>query len=446
MNNRTILLVEDEQLHRLTLQDNLEDAGYQVYCAENGQQALDLIAKHSFPVALFDIKLPDISGIELQHELQSRQPDCNIILMTGQSSVEAAVVAMRDGAYDYLAKPFKVDLLLLRIERAFQLQTLRKQLIECSSGQALSSNSPKFQQVVHSCKVAAQTQATVLLLGESGVGKERLADFIHRSSPRAAAPMIRVNCAAIPEALLEGEMFGYRKGAFTGAQRDHDGLLLQADGGTLFLDEIGEIPLTMQVKLLRVLQEKKLRRLGEDRERNVDFRLVAATHQDLAQLVKEGRVREDFYYRLNVIPVQIPPLRERREDIAALLSEFINFFARQNDQAPIVLSPETFASLENYPFPGNIRELRNLLERLQVLYAGQEVGPDKLPPEIVAAKATGSELIQGFRTDVSLKEAVRKFEAKFIRAVLVEERDNKSAAAERLGISRKTLWEKLSRE
>lgn len=446
MKHKAILLVEDEKLHRLTLQENLEDAGYQVHSAETGQEALDHLARQFFPVALIDIRLPDFSGIELLYELQSRQPDCSVILMTGQSSVEAAVAAMRDGAYDYLAKPFKIDLLLLRIERAFQLQILRQQLTECSAGQKLESHSPQFQKVMQSCQVASATQATILLLGESGVGKECLAEYIHENSPCAAGPMIKVNCAAIPETLLEGELFGYCKGAFTGAQRDHAGLLLQADGGTLFLDEIGEIPLPMQVKLLRVLQERKLRRLGEEKELSVDFRLVAATHQDLPQLVKEGRLREDFYYRLNVIPLRVTPLRERREDISLLIVDIIKHFSQRYAQPPIVLSPEAFQALEKYHFPGNIRELRNMLERLQVLYAGQVIKLSDLPTEIPADKPSGSELIQGFRTDIPLRQAAKEFERRFILSIMEEEQGNRTVTARRLGISRKTLWEKLSRD
>ena len=443
MMTKSILLVEDEALHRITLHDNLENAGYQIHSAENGQQALDLLAKQLFPVALIDIRLPDISGLELLYELRSRQPDCSVILMTGQSSVEAAVAAMRDGAYDYLAKPFKVDLLLLRVERAFQLHSLRQQLSESCPEEFFFSHSPKFQKLVQSCRVAAATQATILLLGESGVGKERLADFVHKNSPRAAAPLIKVNCAAIPETLLEGELFGYCKGAFTGAQRNHDGLLLQADGGTLFLDEIGEIPLPVQVKLLRVLQERQLRRLGEDKERNVDFRLIAATHQNLEELVKTGRLREDFYYRLNVIPLEIPPLRERREDISLLIVDILHHFSDLYGVSPIVFSPEAIHALENYSYPGNIRELRNLLERLIVLYSGQVIGPAELPAEISQSRSSGSEVIQGFHTDRPLRQAVKEFEQRFMQAVLEEEQGNRTLTAKRLGISRKTLWEKL---
>lgn len=446
MDNKSILLVEDEPLHRLTLTDNLENAGYQVFSVDCGQAALDLLNEHNFPVALIDIRLPDISGIELLYELRSRQQDCSVILMTGQSSVEAAVAAMREGAYDYLAKPFKVDLLLMRIDRAFQLQTLRQQLTKCTNEHLLASHSPVFQKTLKTCEAAAATSASVLLIGESGVGKELLADYVHANSDRSDKPIIKVNCAAIPESLLEGELFGYRRGAFTGALRDHDGLLLQADRGTLFLDEVGDIPLSMQVKLLRVLQERKLRRLGGNHEQQVDFRLIAATHHDPAEMVRTGRMREDFYYRLNVIPVSIPPLRERQEDFPMLVINILRFYSQHYSQTPILLTPEALKCLEKYRFPGNIRELRNMLERLQVLYAGQEVDLADLPDEVTAGKITGSELIQGFHTDIPLKVASKEFEKRFIQTVVDEEGGNRTAAAERLGISRKTLWEKIGRQ
>ncbi len=446
MNTKALLLVEDERLHRLTLQDNLEAAGYSVVSAENGQQALDHLGRQAFPVALIDIKLPDISGLELFYELRSRQPDCCVILMTGQSTVEAAVAAMREGAYDYLAKPFKVELLCMRIERAFQLQSLRDQLAGRHEETGFTSHSPKFLQLVQSCRVAAATQATILLLGESGVGKERLAEYVHKASPRAEGPLVRVNCGAIPETLLEGELFGYCKGAFTGAQRSHEGLMLQANGGSLFLDEIGEIPLVMQVKLLRVLQERKIRRLGEERELAADFRLIAATHQNPEELVRQGRMREDFYYRLNVIPLQVPPLRERREDIPLLIVDILHYFSDQYGVAPIVFSPEALQALGDYTYPGNIRELRNLIERLLVLYAGQVIGLAELPVEITGKRSSGSELIQSFQTDLPLRQAVKEFELRFIRTVIDEEQGNQTAAASRLGISRKNLWEKLNRD
>lgn len=395
MKDKKLLLVEDEPLHRMTLQDNLQDAGYQVVSAESGQQALDFLTQQLFSVALIDIRLPDISGLELFSELKNRQPECSVILMTGQSSVEAAVTAMRDGAYDYLAKPFKVDLLLLRIER--------------------------------------------------GVGKERLAEFLHKNSPRALAPLVRVNCAAIPETLLEGELFGYCKGAFTGAQRNHDGLLLQANGGTLFLDEVGEISQAMQVKLLRVLQEHKLRRLGDEQELTVDFRLIAATNQNPEELVRQGRMREDFYYRLRVIPLQVPPLRERREDIPLLVVDILHQFSEQYKIAPVIFTPEALQALSGYDYPGNIRELRNLIERLLVLYAGQTIGLTELPEEIGGQRSAGSELIQSFQTHLPLRQAVKDFELRFIRMVIEEEQGNQTAAAKRLGISRKNLWEKLHR-
>ena len=442
MTDASILLVEDEKLHRMTLEDNLRGAGYEVLSVASGQEALDLLPQHNFAVALLDIYLPDITGIDLFYLLRERQPQCSVILMTGQSSVEAAVTAMREGAYDYLAKPFAVELLLVRIERALQLHRLHQQLSAAEPGE-IPSRSPHFQKLLQACQVAAKTPATILLLGESGVGKERLANFIHSQSPRAKGALIKVNCAAIPETLLEGELFGYCKGAYTGAQRDHEGLLLQANGGSLFLDEIGEIPLAMQVKLLRVLQERRLRRLGDEKERAVDFRLIAATHQDVRELVRQGRLREDFYYRINVIPLSVPPLRERREDLSPLVAQLIQSFARRYQQPPILLTPEVFDCLENYAFPGNIRELRNLLERLQVLYAGKMIHVRDLPAEYHQTQANHGELIHCFATHLPLRQASKEFERRFIQIVLDEEQGNRTLTAARLGISRKNLWEKL---
>ncbi len=444
---RAILLVEDDPTHRTLLQANLADEGYTVFPAETGQQALDLLVEQVFPVALLDIRLPDLSGIEVLRELRARQPECCVLLMTGQASIEAAVEAMREGAHDYLAKPFRTELLLMKLERAFQLQQLRAENIALREDGpvSLESVSPRFQKLLASCRASAQTDATILLLGESGVGKERLAEYLHAHSPRREKPLVRVNCAAIPETLLEGELFGYRKGAFTGAHKDHPGLIEQADEGTLFLDEIGEIPLAMQVKLLRVLQEKRVRRLGSEQERPVDFRLIAATHRNLEEMVAEGRLREDFYYRLNVVPLQVPPLRERREDLPMLVAALVADIAGRYRQAPIRMAPETLRELERYRFPGNIRELRNMLERLQVLCPGEVIRPAQLPEEVRdrGGGGAGSELVQAIRTDQTLREAVQDFERRFIERVLEEEDGNRTRAAERLGISRKNLWEKL---
>jgi len=443
---QNLLLVEDDPTHRLLLSESLADAAYQVAAAETGQQALDLLSEQIFPVALIDIRLPDLSGMELLRELRERQPDCCVLLMTGQATVEDAVAAMLEGAHDYLAKPFRTELLLMKLERAFQLQQLKAENIALREGDSvnLASASPAFQKLLGACRAAAPTDATVLLLGESGVGKERLAEYLHQHSLRSEQALVRVNCAAIPETLLEGELFGYEKGAFTGAQKAHVGVLEQADGGTLFLDEIGEIPLPMQVKLLRVLQEKKSRRLGSEKEIEVDFRLIAATHQNLEQLIDEGRMREDFYYRLNVVPLNVPPLRARKEDLVPLIGQLIGQISSQYRQSPISFDPASLQLLEHYRFPGNVRELRNLLERLQVLCPGEVIRPAQLPAEVrEPGGGAGSELVQGFRTDQPLRQAVQQFEIRFIQRVLEEEGDNRTAAAQRLGISRKNLWEKL---
>ncbi|NOY13152.1 MAG: sigma-54-dependent Fis family transcriptional regulator [Deltaproteobacteria bacterium] len=446
--DKRLLIVEDEPSHRLLLADNLTEAGYRVTTAATGQQGLDALVEHLFPVVLLDIRLPDLSGIELLRELRERQPDCCVILMTGQATIEAAVSAMQEGAHDYLSKPFRTELLLLKLERVFQLQQLRAENLALRDEGALSlaSASPSFQKLLAACRASAPTDATVLLLGESGVGKERLAEYLHRHSLRSDKPLVRVNCAAIPESLLEGELFGYRKGAYTGAHQDHAGLLEYADGGSLLLDEVGEIPVAMQVKLLRVLQEKRVRRLGSEQEHPVDFRLIVATHRNLEEMVAVGSMREDFYYRLNVVPLQVPPLRERHEDLLPLIGQLITELAGRYRQPAIHLAPESYRLLERYRFPGNIRELRNMLERLQVLCPGETIRPGQLPPEVrerTAGTGSGSELVQAFRTDLSLRQAVQQFEVRFIERVLEEAGGNRSAAARRLGISRKNLWEKL---
>jgi transcriptional regulator with PAS, ATPase and Fis domain len=290
----------------------------------------------------------------------------------------------------------------------------------------------------------ADTLATVLLQGESGTGKELAADLLHALSPRKEGPLVKVNCGAIPESLLESELFGYEKGAFTGAERTRRGYLEQADGGTLFLDEIGEIPHAMQVRLLRVLQDRRVQRLGSEAPVTADFRLIAATHRKIEELRESGAIREDFFYRLNVIPLTLPALRERKEDIPLLLDHFIRRYSAMHSKPPIRLSAEVLDLLQRQTFPGNVRELQNLIERLQVLQPGAEILPRHLPPEYRRPTENGSEVIQCFRTELSLREALQEFETRFIERVLQEEGGNRTGAARRLGISRKNLWEKLS--
>jgi DNA-binding NtrC family response regulator len=444
---RRILLVEDDPLHRDMLAEALADKGYQVSPAANGQEALEALAGAGFQAALVDIRLPDVNGMELLDHLLTRHSECTVLLMTGQATVEAAVTAMKKGAYDYLAKPFRIELLLLKLERLFHLKEVEgenRRLREATSQGGMVASSPKMRRFLATLESVADTLATVLLQGESGTGKELAADLLHALSPRKEGPLVKVNCGAIPESLLESELFGYEKGAFTGADRSRRGYLEQADGGTLFLDEIGEIPHAMQVRLLRVLQDRRVQRLGSEAPVTADFRLVAATHRKIEELRESGAIREDFFYRLNVIPLTLPALRERKEDIPLLLDYFIRRYSAMHGKPPIRLSAGVLDLLQRQTFPGNVRELQNLIERLQVLQPGAEILPRHLPPEYRRPTENGGEVIQCFRTELSLREALQEFEARFIERVLQEEGGNRTAAARRLGISRKNLWEKLS--
>jgi DNA-binding NtrC family response regulator len=444
--DNTILLVEDDPVHREMVAEVLSEKGYQVCVAETGQEGAQALDRQEFTVAVVDIRLPDIDGMSLLDLIQTRQPLCPVLLMTGQATIEAAVEAMRRGAYDYLAKPFRMEILLLKLDRLLHFRRLERENRQLRDGTScgMLGHSVSLRQFLKTAENVAGTSATVLLQGESGTGKELAADFIHLHSPHRGGPMIKVNCGAIPENLLEAELFGYEKGAFTGADRIHRGYLEQSHGGTLFLDEIGEISQGMQVKLLRVLQERSIRRLGSETSIAAGFRLIAASHRPFEELRESGSIREDFFYRLNVIPLHLPPLRQRRDDIPLLLNHFICRFAAAYGRPPVRFTPEAMDLLLAYSFPGNIRELENLIERLQILFGGEELTPSKLPPEIRRGAETSSAVIQSFRTDLPLREVIRSFERLFIQRVLEEEHGNRTAAAKRLGISRKNLWEKLT--
>jgi two-component system, NtrC family, response regulator HydG len=444
---RRVLLVEDDQIHREMLIETMAEKGFAVTPAATGQEALDATAGQTFDVALIDIRLPDTDGFALFEHLLERQPECSVLLMTGQATIEAAVTAMKRGAHDYLAKPFRMELLLMKLDRVFHLKKLERenrQLKGQTPPGGIVGNSLRMRRFLTTVGNVAGTGATVLIQGESGTGKEMIAELIHSLSTHPEGPMIKVNCGAIPEGLMEAELFGYEKGAFTGADRARRGYLEQAHGGTLFLDEIGEIPHAMQVKLLRVLQDHRVQRLGSEAAVPADFRLVAATHRNLEELRDAGTIREDFYYRLNIIPLVLPPLRERRGDLPLLIDHFIRKFSVLYEKEPIRISPDAFDVLLGYHFPGNVRELANLIERLQILAPGEEIDPRRLPPEYRRSIEPGSEMFQCFRTELPLREALHDFELRFIHRVLQEEGGNRTAAARRLGISRKGLWEKLS--
>jgi len=444
--NKKVLLVEDDDLHRTMVSGALEKNGYDVCSVDSGQGALLAMQEDSFIVALLDIRLPDSDGFQLLASLHDLQPDCHAVMMTGEASIESAVRAMQEGAFDYLAKPFRTELLLMKFARIFAWHDLTEENRALRSGidHGMVGTSRELKVFLDSLKGAAESEATLLLLGETGTGKELAADFVHQLGFRKEGPFIKVNCGAIPESLLEVELFGCVKGAFTGADKSRPGVLEQAHGGTLFLDEIGEIPPAMQVKLLRVMQELIVTRIGDDKTTPADFRLVAATHRDLEELRELGQLREDFFFRLNVVPLTVPPLRSRRSDVPLLINHFVDLHSARHRKTAIEFSPESLEILQSYNFPGNVRELENLVERLQVMHPGSEILPRNLPEHIRQTATASSKRSRCFPTELPLREAVKDFEMQFIQFILEEENGNRTRTAKRLGISRKTLWEKMA--
>src|SRR6516165_1251037 len=383
----TVLVVDDEPALADSLQKILERESLRVLTAGSGGEALDLVRREPVSVLITDLMMPGMSGIDLLKASRSVSPETETVLMTAYGTVENAVEAMKQGAYDFVTKPIKRAHLLRVLGKALEKRSLvqenrslRAQLA-AEKRRTLIGQSLPWRRTMDIVMQAAPSQATVLLLGESGTGKELLARAIHEASPRATGPFVPVNCAALPETMLEAELFGYEKGAFTGAVQRHDGRFLQADCGTLFLDEIGEIPTHVQVKLLRVLQEGEVERLG-GRTQKVDLRLVAATNQDLRAAVKDGRFREDLYYRLNVIALRVPPLRDRREDIPLLAEHFLQLYAAKNARHLGGMSRAALDLLSRYEWPGNVRELENTIERAVVLCRGSAIELDDLPPEV----------------------------------------------------------------
>jgi DNA-binding NtrC family response regulator len=440
-----ILVVEDDPLFSTMLVAALERVGYDVCHAETAATALEAATQREFDVALLDMRLPDADGLDLFRAIQDRHPGCTAIVMTGHASVESAVEAMRQGAHDYLPKPFPTEALLLKLQRLFRQKGIEGELAALragSQGVGFVGRNRRLLRLLETVRTVAGTDATVLLQGESGTGKELVAEQLHRESPRREGRLVKLNCGAVPESLMESELFGHEEGAFTGAARQRIGTLQQAAGGTLFLDELGDIPSSMQVKLLRALQEKTIRRLGGEAEVPVDFRLVTATNRDVDELVESGVLREDFYFRLSVVPITVPPLRERKDDLPLLLEHFVKRHSAAHGADPVRFSPEAMDLLVDYPWPGNVRELQNVVERLQVLTPGLEIGPRHLPPEIRKNRPAEGVLFEAVPTTLTLKKAVRRFEQRYIERVVEEEGGNKAAAARRLGVARETLWKK----
>jgi two-component system response regulator AtoC len=455
---RRVLVVDDEENLRHMLQILLRREGYEAVGASSVDAALVEIDRQAFDIIITDLRMPGRNGLELVDEVRRRNLDTTVVVMTAYGSKEVAIEAMKRGAYDYLSKPFEADEVLLLLRKAEERErlfrenvSLRKQIrsggVEPETGLGeMVAKSARMTELFRTIRKIAEFKTTVLVGGESGTGKELVARAIHRLSPRSALPFIAVNCGAIPGTLLESELFGHRKGAFTDANRDRKGLFEEATGGTLFLDEIGELPLPLQVKLLRVLQEEEIRRLGDTQDVKVDVRVVAATARDLADEVKRGAFREDLYYRLNVLSVHLPPLRDRREDIPLLVEHFVQRMNARMGLAVTGATAEAMRLLIDFDWPGNVRELENTIERAMVLTEGQQLDVDSLPDRLRRPGATRVVAPPGVITtedDLSIKRASRRAEEDLIRRALLRTGGNRTRAAELLEISHRALLYKI---
>lgn len=437
--NGSILLIEDEKLMRVTLEDALRSEGYDVVSFETGTEAMDFLMNNPIDVIVTDVRLPDIDGISLIKKISSTN-DALVIVMTAFGTIKDAVEAMKLGAFDYITKPFSLEEFFLLIEKALDVKRLKEENIRLKKDLSryyhfpnIIAESHEMKKVCSLVEKVADSDSTVLLLGESGTGKELIATTIHYQSKRKDKPLIKVNCAAIPEGLIESELFGHEKGAFTGAIKRKPGRFELANGGTIFLDEIGDIPLSAQSKILRVIQERQFERVGGTETLNVDVRIIAATNKNLEEEVKKGNFREDLYYRLNVIPITLPPLRNRKEDIPYLIDIFLDKYKNKLSRN-IRFSKEAIDALLAYDYPGNIRELENIVERCVTLSTSDIIKKDDLPSFIVK-KQDNKHL---FLSDVAAEA-----EKEHIIRILKATKGNKTRAAEMLGVSRKTLWEKM---
>lgn len=454
MGKKKILVVDDEQHVRQLIGKVLEKEGYEVLTACNGEEGLEIFQKNNIDLIISDIKMPKMNGIEFLHKVKEQEPGVGFILITAFATMETAIDAIKSGAQDYVTKPFDikeilnaVKKILISSEHEDNNTTYR---LGDPEGTKTTSNSPAMQQVLQLARKVSASDATVLILGETGTGKEVISTAIHNWSRRSDKPMIKVNCGAIPDNLLESELFGYEKGAFTGAASSKPGRFEFADGGTIFLDEIGDIAPQLQVKLLRVLQERTFERLGGIRPVSVDVRVIAATNKDLKEAVRKGEFREDLYYRLNVVPINLPPLRERKEDIGNLVNTFLRSAAGISGGTIKEMSPEAMEYLMNYNWPGNIRELENIVERCVVITESNVIDADSLPQEILSynGQSEGSSSSSRVSSDSSeplLNSAIDDREKEVIIKALKEHDGNKTKTALALGISRRSLHRKIQK-
>ncbi|HWP23801.1 MAG TPA: sigma-54 dependent transcriptional regulator [Candidatus Binatia bacterium] len=440
-----ILVVDDEAPQRELIRGFLEKQGYEVLTAASGEQGLEILKREPVELILTDQRMPGLSGLELLKSARTINPEIDVIVMTAYGNIETAVEAMKAGASDYLAKPLHLEELRHKIERLrerhllyVENRELREALESRHRIEGIIGESGQMLEVISLVRRVAASEATVLIRGESGTGKELIAKAIHYASPRASAPLVRVNCAALPENLLESELFGHERGSFTGAVATRKGRFETADGGTLFLDEIGDLPMHLQAKLLRVLQEREFERVGSSQPLKVNVRVLSATHRDLEALMKSGQFREDLYYRLNVVTIVLPPLRERRQDLPRLMEHFLAVFAEKNHKTIRGFTHEARHALLRYDYPGNVRELENLIERAVVLTRDDVIGREDLPLTLEEAEAIGEQ-------EPNLTAAVEGLERRMIQDALTRAGGIQTRAAELLGITERALRYKLKK-
>lgn len=446
----TILVIEDEPLQLKNLSEALEKQGYNVLSSESSAKGIKIVQEKAVDLVLTDFKMPEKNGLEVLREVKQINPDISVIIITAYGDVETAVEVMKEGAFDYLTKPIEFEELDIIIKKALERKMLvsenkelRRQLAGKYRFDKIIYGSSEMEEVINTAGRAADSRASILIYGESGTGKELIAKAIHYASPRKNKPLISINCAALNENLLESELFGHERGAFTGADKQRKGRFELADGGTIFLDEVGEIPPSIQVKLLRVLQEREFERVGGNETIRVDVRVISATNRDLESMIKKGTFREDLFYRLNVISIRIPPLRERKSDIPPLINYFITKYAKENNKEVESLSKEAMDALIKYNYPGNVRELENAIERAVIMTRGKIITLDDLP---IFMKISNDDSKQSYELKgETLDKIVENVERQLIAEALVRANNNQSRAAEILGISERNLRYKLKK-
>ncbi len=448
-----ILIIDDEQGIRLSLRGILEDEGYSVLEASSGEEGLETAERERPDLVLLDIWLPGMDGLEVLDVLHARDNAPQIVMISGHGNIETAVNAIKKGAFDFIEKPLSLEKVVITTNKALEFRALQRENQVLRSNmrteqvQECTGKSPAIIALRGQIERVAPTEAWVLITGENGTGKEIVARAIHSQSRRKDKPLVAVNCAAIPEELIESELFGHEKGSFTGAERAQTGKFEMAHRGTMFLDEIGDMSLKTQAKILRILQEQLFERVGGRKQITVDVRVIAATNKNLEEEIKAGNFREDLYYRLKVVPIVVPPLRDRHQDVSLLIEEFTLRMVQEHGFKPLRFTPEALDFLTRYSWPGNVRELKNFVERMHIMYMGMEVGPEQLPPEFATFQppqgGNATTLLDEDIGDADFKSARARFEAKFLESRLRECNGNVAALAEAIGLERSYLYRKL---